>query len=307
MTVDRRALGAIAVTLVLWSSAFAGIQAGLEAFPPGQLALFRFLSASTLMAVVAIARRTRLPALRDLPLILLLGFFGVAAYHTSLNYAELRVSAGAAGILIASSPVFTALLAAVFLRERLAVWGWLGIALSFCGSALVALGEGGGFDLEPYALLVLASALSGSIYFVMLKPLLQRYTALELSTYAIWAGTAMLLVFLPGLPRSLASAPTGALLAVVYLGVLPGGVAYITWAIALLRTPASVLASFQYLIPVLAVLIAWIWRHESPTIMALAGGAVSLLGIILVNSSALKPDPGLKAEPAAALDASGDP
>ena len=291
MTVDRRSLGAIAVTLVLWSSAFAGIQAALEAFTPGHLALFRFLSASAFMGITAVIRRMRLPALRDLPLILLLGLFGIAVYHTALNYAQLRVSAGAAGILIATSPVFTALLAAVFLQERLATWGWLGIVISLGGATLVALGEGGGFNLEPYALLVLISAVSSAVYFVMMKPLLERYTGLELSTYSIWAGTAMLLFFLPGVPHAVASAPSGAVLAVVYLGVLPGGVAYITWAVALSRTPASVLASFQYLVPVLAVLIAWIWRRESPTIMALAGGAVSLLGVILVNRTGRRSGP----------------
>ncbi len=291
MTVDRRSLGAIAVTLVLWSSAFAGIQAALEAFTPGHLALFRFLSASAFMGITAVIRRMRLPALRDLPLILLLGLFGIAVYHTALNYAQLRVSAGAAGILIATSPVFTALLAAVFLQERLATWGWLGIVISLGGATLVALGEGGGFNLEPYALLVLISAVSSAVYFVMMKPLLERYTGLELSTYSIWAGTAMLLFFLPGFPHAVASAPSEAVLAVVYLGVLPGGVAYITWAVALSRTPASVLASFQYLVPVLAVLIAWIWRRESPTIMALAGGAVSLLGVILVNRTGRRSGP----------------
>lgn len=291
MTVDRRSLGAIAVTLVLWSSAFAGIQAALEAFTPGHLALFRFLSASAFMGITAVIRRMRLPALRDLPLILLLGLFGIAVYHTALNYAQLRVSAGAAGILIATSPVFTALLAAAFLQERLATWGWLGIVISLGGATLVALGEGGGFNLEPYALLVLISAVSSAVYFVMMKPLLERYTGLELSTYSIWAGTAMLLFFLPGFPHAVASAPSEAVLAVVYLGVLPGGVAYITWAVALSRTPASVLASFQYLVPVLAVLIAWIWRRESPTIMALAGGAVSLLGVILVNRTGRRSGP----------------
>lgn len=296
MNVDRRALGAITITLLLWSSAFAGIRAGLEAFTPGQLALFRFLCASTLMGVFALVRRMRLPALRDVPVILVLGFFGIAAYHTCLNYAEVRVSAGAAGMLIASSPVFVALLAAAFLRERLAVWGWVGIVLSFGGSALVALGAGGTLDLEPYALLVLAAALCGSVYFVLLKPLLARYSPLELSTYAIWAGTLMLLVFLPGLPRAIAQAPLSTILAVVYLGLLPGGVAYITWAVALARTPASVQGSFQYLIPVLAVFIAWIWRGEVPTVAAVAGGAISLAGVILVNSAGRSATPATMVE-----------
>ncbi len=287
MSVDKRALGAIAVTLTLWSSAFAGIRVGLEAFSPGHLALLRFLSASAVLLIFAVIRRMPLPALRDVPFMLLIGLFGITVYHTALNYAEVRVSAGAAGILIASSPVFTALLARAFLRERLRPWGWAGIALSFGGSALVALSEGEGLSFEPHAMLVLLSALSGSIYFVMLKPLLRRYSPLQLSTYAIWAGTLLLCIFLPGLPQAVGTAPAGAILTVVYLGVFPGAVAYITWAYALSRTPASVLASYQYLIPVLAVFIAWVWRDEVPRVVALLGGAVSLVGVILVNRKAV--------------------
>ncbi|NLE74300.1 MAG: EamA family transporter [Actinobacteria bacterium] len=286
VSVDKRALGAIAVTLTLWSSAFTGIRIGLEAFSPGNLALLRFLSASAALLVFAVIRRMPLPALRDIPSMLLIGLFGITIYHTALNYAEVRVSAGAAGILIASSPVFTALLATAFLGERLRLVGWLGIALSFGGSALVALSAGEGFGFEPHAMLVLLSALSGAIYFVMLKPLLSRYSPLQLSTYAIWAGTLLLCVFFPGLPQAVNVAPVGTILTVVYLGVFPGAIAYITWAYALSRTPASLLATYQYLIPVLAVLIAWAWRSETPRAVALLGGAISLVGVILVNKRA---------------------
>lgn len=284
MSVDRRALGAIAVTLSLWSSAFAGIRSGLQTFTPGHLALLRFLFASAVLGIFAAFSHMRKPDVRDLPHIAAVGLFGVMLYHTLLNTAETRVSAGSAGVLIASSPVFIALLATIFLRERLNAWGWFGILVSFGGSALVSLGEGKGIHLEPYALLVLAAALSGAVYFVLLKPLLRRYSPLELTSYAVWMGTIMLCVFLPGLPRALTSAPASAILVAAYLGALPGGIAYITWAIALKRTPASVLGTYQYLIPLLAVLIAWVWRHEIPRPLALVGGAISLGGVILVNT-----------------------
>lgn len=281
---DRPALAAIGVTLLFWSSAFAGIRAGLEAFGPGQLALLRFLVASLGFAVYAAIVRMPLPRFRDLPALLLLGLLGIAVYHTSLNIAEMRVSAGSAGILIASSPIFTALLAVAFLKERLSTKAWLGVLTGFVGAVLVALGEGGGVRVEPFALLVLVAALAGSAYFVLMKPMLSHYTSIQLSTYSVWLGTLLLLIFSPELPRELANAPLGATLAAVYLGLLPGGLAYITWTYALSRTSASRLASFQYLIPALAIVVAWLWRGETPLPLALVGGVVSTLGVVLVNS-----------------------
>lgn len=279
-----RTLLALAVTLVFWASAFAGIRAGLEAYTPGSLALLRFLVASAVMVGYATATRMPLPALKDVPLLFLVGCLGVSIYHTALNYGEVTVSAGAASLFIASGPVFTALLATTFLGERLRSWGWIGIGVSFSGVALVAMGEGGGFGFDPRALLVLLSAVSASFYFVAQKPLLAKYGPLPVAAYAIWGGTATLLVFSRGFVGTVVEAPLDATLAVVYLGVFPGAVAYVTWTYALSRAPASVVASFLNVLPVLAIFIAWVWRSEVPHLFSLAGGVLALAGVMLVNA-----------------------
>jgi len=80
------------------------------------------------------------------------------------------------------------------------------------------------------------------------------------------------------------SAPLEATLAIVYLGVFPAALAYVTWTYALSRAPASIAASFLYLSPVLATLIAWAWLREVPIPLSLAGGGLSLCGVILVNT-----------------------
>ncbi|NLT35618.1 MAG: DMT family transporter [Gaiellales bacterium] len=281
---DRRSLAAIGVTLFLWSSAFAGIRVGLQAFSPGHLALFRFLVASVGFLIYALVARLPLPRLRDVPALLVLGALGITIYHTALNFAEVRVSAGSASILVATSPIFTAVFAAAFLRERLSGRAWLGVAAGFGGAVLVAFGEGGGLHLEPYALLVLLSAVSSAAYFVMMKPMMRRYTSIQLTVYSVILGTALLLVFTPGLPAALAAAPPSATLTVAYLGLLPGGLAYIAWTYALARTSAARLATFQYLVPALAILVAWVWTREPPLPLALLGGALSTAGVILVNS-----------------------
>lgn len=282
---DNRTLVAIAVTLLTWASAFAGIRASLVAYTPGQIALFRFLVASGVLAVYAVLTRMHLPKKQDIGAIALIGGLGITAYHLLLNYGELTVTAGAASLLVNTTPIFTSLLAIAFLGEQVSVRRWIGIAISFTGITLIAGGEAKGLSLSVGALLVLLSAVSMSGYITLQKPYLKKYTALQLTTYVIWAGTIFLLPFLPSLIKAVPTAPLSATLAVIYLGVFPSAIAYTTWAYVLAQIPASRAATLLYLVPVLAIITAWFWLAEMPTVLSLIGGAIVLSGVVLVNTS----------------------
>jgi len=101
---DTRVLLALGATVFFWASAYAGIRASLEAFGPGQVALARLLVASVVLVLYALVKRLRLPETKDLPATLISGFLAFAVYHVALNYGEITVSAGAAGVLIATAP-----------------------------------------------------------------------------------------------------------------------------------------------------------------------------------------------------------
>lgn len=283
MRVTYKALAAIGITVLFWASAFAGIRAALSAYSPGHLALLRLLVASVVLAGYAAYTRMRLPEKRDLPAMLLLGALGFAVYHVALNYGEQTVTAGAASFLIATAPVFVAILAVVFLGERFTMWGWLGILVSLAGAGLIAFAEAGGMRLDRGAWLVLLAALVAAVYIVLQKSYLKKYRPLELTTYTIWAGTLLLLVFLPGFISSIQTAPMEATLSVIYLGIFPTALAYVTYAYVLSQMEASVAGSLLYLVPVLAVPIAWVWLGELPNPMAVIGGLIALAGVILVN------------------------
>lgn len=277
------AFGCVALTVLFWASAFPAIRAALAAFGPAEVAALRFAVASLALGLYLAWARPALPSLADLPRILAAGGLGIAAYNLLLNTGSRVVDAGTASFVVNTAPVFTALLGAALLGERLRPLGWFGIGLSFAGVALIAVGRGDmGFGTG--ALLVLAAAVCQASQFVLQKPLLARCGALPVTACLLWAGTAMLLPFLPGALGAAAQAPAHALGAVLFLGLGPAALAYVAWSYALARLPVSRAASFLYLVPPVATLIAWVWLGEAPGWGALLGGAVALAGVVLVNT-----------------------
>ena len=283
-SIDVRAYIAAGLTVVLWASAFPGIRAALQSYTPVHIALIRYTTASVALALYALFVRMRLPRLRDLPGFALLGLVGIAYYNVALNIGEIHIPSAEASFLIASAPIFMAVEAIPFLGERLRLWGWIGIAISCGGIALITLSQNTTFHFDFWAILVLTAAIAQSLYSVGQKPLLSRYTAFECTAYAIWIGTVFLLIFSPGLLEELHNAPFHVTLAATYLGLFPGALGYVSWSYALSRLPASTAASFLYLVPIVASAIAWIWLGEVPALLALVGGAFVLAGVILVNS-----------------------
>jgi len=274
---------ALSITIFCWSSAFVGIRIGLHGYSPTHLALLRYLTASLALALFAGIKRMPLPRWRDVPGLALTGVVGIAVYNVALNTGEISVPAGISSFLVSTAPIFTAGLSMILLKERLRVWGWIGILVCVLGSFLITLSTGEGLRFSSGALFVLCAALAHSLYFVLQKPHLARYSALQCTTYAIWSGTLMLLFFSPGLVANMQMAPWSETAAAVYLGIFPAALGYVSWGYVLACIPATQAASFLYLLPVVTLGIAWFWLGEWPTWLALSGGVVAISGVSLVN------------------------
>ncbi|WP_427018889.1 DMT family transporter [Pseudarthrobacter sp. P1] len=279
MTHPRVLLAGLAVVL-LWASAFPAIQVAAPAMGAIGLSVVRLAVAAGLLLAPFLG--VRRPAVRDLPLIAACGFFGMAAYQILLNWGELYVPAGTASIVVAAAPLVSVAIAVGAFGERLSGWKVAGSLVALAGVVLVCVARSG-LQISGPVWIVVGAMLVQGIYHPLTKPLLKKYTGMEVATYAMVAGLAMLLPTLPWGLHELATATPGAWAGAVYLGVLPSALGFVLWGYAVARLPMAVSTSLLYLVSPVAVLVAFLWLGELPYAAELLGGLVVIAGVVLVG------------------------
>jgi len=279
----RAPLVAALVTVVLWASAFVGIRTAGQELSPGALALGRLVVGATTLAILLRLCGEHLPShatLRPaLPALLTCGLLWFGAYNVALNAAERRVDAGTAAMLVNVGPVLVAIFAGVLLREGFPRMLVAGCAIAFSGVVVIGLATSSGRTSTAGVALCLLAAAAYASGVVAQKPLLRRLSPLQTTLLCCIVATLACLPFAPTLAHDLAGAGAGSIAWLVYLGVFPTAVAFTTWAYALARTNAGRLAATTYLVPPLSILLGWMVLGETPPALALAGGALCLLGV----------------------------
>jgi drug/metabolite transporter (DMT)-like permease len=279
-------LGALATAMVLWASAFTGIRYALRDYHAGSLALLRLGVMAVTMLTIATAGRGRAAwrfTAREWVGLAALGVTSMTLYQLALMNGEESVDAGTASLIINTSPIFTALLAWWLLREHLGARGWVGVLLGFAGAALLVSGGHGGTHLELGALFVLIASLSQSVSFIIQKPLLARLGPLLVTTWMGVFGALCVLPYGPQLLTDIRQASPAATLMGVALGLLPNAVGNLAWSYALVHLPAGRASTALYFSAPIALSVSWLFLGEKPGLMALAGGAVVIGSVVLVN------------------------
>ncbi|MGA4462630.1 DMT family transporter [Bacillus bombysepticus] len=285
---DLRIICAHAFTILIWGTAFPAIRLGLESYTPEHLTLLRLLIASFILLLFSFIYKLRLPDLKDIPAFFIFGALGFTIYHIALNYGEKTVNAGSASLIISVTPIVTAILASVFLNEKMKLNGWIGGVMSFAGIALISFSQGDAIQLNSGGLFILLAAISESLFFVFQTSYLKKYGFLPFTIYTIFSSTVCMLIFLPGVYQEILAAPLEVNLSVIYLGVFPTVLPYIALAYIISRTGASEATSSLYLTPITACFIAWIWLGEVPTLVSIIGGGITILGIVIAHIPVLR-------------------
>lgn len=287
MTQKNSALLKLMLALLTWSSSYAITRTVVASMPPVLFAFLRFGIAWIILLIIFYARPNRVrESIRGkwVP-VGTLALSGVTLYYICFNFSLQRTSAAVGALIQGFIPVSTALLAAVFLKEKIKPLQVLAIIIAVLGVVLI------GFANPSTAthtnsrwgnMLMIAAVLCWAIYTVVSK----KYASLDplwLITWLAGMGTLLLLPAViyerwqqPWPPISL-----GGWTAILYMAVFPSALGYLWYNSALQHIPASQAGVWVNLDPVLGALIAVIFLGEQVHLWQIAGALLTMAGVWL--------------------------
>ena len=278
------------VASVLFGASVVATRAAVRDVPPLSLAVLRFgqgalLLVAILLLVAPAALRVERPALRSFAL---LGVLFYALFPLLFNSALRLTTASRGAVMLATMPLWSALLARTAGREALSRSQSLGVGLSIVG-VLVVFADSAGFggsgrELAGNALMLL-TAICGGAYGVLAKPTLARFPAITVTAYAMLAGVAVLLplALAEGLPAAVADIdrPTGLLVA--FLGIGGGALGFWLISFALARMTPTQAAAYINVNPLIATALGALLLDEALTSGFAVGFALVAAGLLLAN------------------------
>jgi len=275
------------VTILFWSLAYVLTRLVLQYVTAYSLGFLRYAVASLVLAVVCLFQSMRRVEKRDIWLFLLSGICGFFLYMITFNVGASTVTAATSSVVIASAPVFTALLASIFFGERLVPRQWAAIGIEFAGILILTL-YGAIFSLNMGTVWLALAAMLLSCYNLLQRKLTRSYTALQSTAYSIFIGTILLACFAPRAVVELRTAPMEPLFYIVVLGVFSSAIAYLLWSKALERAPrTSLVSNYMFFTPFLTALLGFLLAGEMPEAYTWAGGGLILLGSLIFNFGGL--------------------
>ena len=286
----RSAYGALLLMVFIWGINFPVAKSALSEFSPLAFNALRFpLAALVVLIALRRGRGFLWPAPGDRWRVFALGMLGNVFYQQFFIFGLALTRAGTASLLLAATPILTALLSAGLGHERVGARTWIGVVATFAGIGLVVLfggddsGEGGASLVGD--LLMIGASVSWAVYTVGSRSLIERYGPVQFTAWTLWTGAVGLtLIGLPAVLRTdLSAISAGAWFGVVYAGALSIGLAYLIWYYGVRQIGNTRTAAFSNLVPVVALLAAWLQLGEVPTGGQLLGAAVILGGLTLAQ------------------------
>ncbi len=279
--------------VVVWGASFIATKVALRDVSPVTIVWLRFAMGVVILgATVARRGRFALPHWREWGYFALLGFLGIT-FHQWLQSNGLQTSeAGTTAWIVATTPVFMALLGWLALKEGLSLARIGGITMAFIGVLLVvskgdlasvSVGKFG----APGDVLILISSINWAVFSVLSRRGLKSHPASLMMFYVMTSGWLFtsILFFAGTDPGEMANLTLNGWIGIVFLGVFCSGLAYIAWYDALQSLSAAQTGSFLYIEPLVAVVVAFFVLNEAIVPASLLGGGIILFGVWLVNQN----------------------
>lgn len=281
----------IALMIVGWTGNYVAGKISLQIFPPVLLCSLRISLAGVLILPAYWWERRQRPArswtFRDVPHLITLGVFGVTLNQILFVIGLSRTSVAHSSIFANTTPILILLLASACGQERLTRWKVLGVIVALAGIVLLRI-----LDKNTQAgatlagdFVTLCGALAFSIFTVIGKPQANRYGTITVNTFA-YSGGALLMAPITvwqSIGFDFRAVSLSAWAAVFYMALVPSVVCYLIYYYALAQMPASRLAAFSYLQPLLAIVFGIFVLHESVTLPLIVSCAVTFGGVYLTE------------------------
>jgi drug/metabolite transporter (DMT)-like permease len=276
---------ALFVAIFIWGFAYVVTKSGLSTVPPMLFALLRYAVASVLLVPLALARGgvARLPQPIPWKTLLLMSLAGVTVYYILFNLALAYTTASQTALIQSSFPAVVAIMAFLWLHERVSRRRVVGIALAVVGVVLiVANTEADASARDPLLgnALAFASVLVWGVYTILAKRMSKADPIAVTATISL-IGAILLIpaVLIEGANISLSSIPASGWVPIIYLGALASAASYLLFSRALRDIDASLVGTFINLSPVLGVAAGVVVLDESVTVPAIIGGIMVLAGV----------------------------
>lgn len=259
--------------------------------PPLSLAVLRYGQGSiVLLLLVSLIARQRLRIARgDLPLFLAIGALWFAGFPLAFNLGLRFTEAARGALMLATVPLWTALIALVTGWERLTSRQYLGIGISLAGIGLTLAEHGLHWRGDGRSLLgdgiMLVGAILGGANGFLIRRAYRTHSPATVIPYAMLIGTLLLLpaALVEGLPAVTGGLRGTTLLTVGFLGIFGGALLWYLAGASLRLLTATQSAVYIYLNPLAATILGVLFLHEALTPLFLAGFALTLIGVLLVN------------------------
>ena len=284
-----RIWAALLVVYVVWGSTYLGILLAIRTIPVFLMGSVRFLSAGLLLYAWSVRRGDRTGDRPGRQQWLAAGIVGALLFlggNTGVAWAEKHVGTGISSLVIATVPLWMALFDRVACGQRLSRNAVLGLALGFAGAAVLAGPTGAGrIDVGGFVVLVLAAAAwaAGSLY--SRRAPLPRRPLVSSSMQMIVGGALLAVVAAASGELGQAGRPsTESILAVVYLVVFGSIIAFTSYAWLLRVTRTSLVSTYAYVNPLVAVFLGWAVENEGVGLRTLLAGGLILVAVALIVS-----------------------
>ena len=279
------------LTILFWAVNLSMIKIGLREFSPHAFNALRLTLASLVyLAIFAFGWKRFALVKGDGWKAVGFGILGITAYQLFFIEAISRTNASTASVVMATSPIFIALLSTALGQERIPWAGWLGILVSVAGLLIVVIGDNGGngftwSGMRGAALILLANV-CWAAYTVLSKPALDRNSPFGLAALGTAAGTAL---YLPFAWRAAAAVEWRRVSwagwgAVAYSGLIAIVLCFYIWYDSVRRVGSSKTGVYGNLTPILAVVFAGLVLGERLSAAEAAGATVVLAGVYLTRS-----------------------